>query len=455
MNNSLASRLTWMTVFLGLCMIAADSASGATLYAANNGVDSATCGRQSAPCRSISQTITNAAAGDSIEVGPGHYGDLSGNGTFSGPGDEQPTTLRGFNGDLGCIICITKPVRIYSVLGAALTVIDAKSAAFTTTVLINSDGVAFGDLNKGFTITGGNVNGLLVFNDFLFTSNINKIVGNVDLNDANGFVFAGRDYDVRFCQFGGCAVVPAYFLNNQAIGNSTGFSVAVNFDRGEVILENNSALNAGVGFNVSGGIQCNEGCTNGPASIARLTLNVAAHGGIGYSLSLPGTVFENKAIDNSQVGFYVTAGVGLKFQNNTAIGNAGPGAAMVFVLDPGDGSEPNSSVAAFNENNFIGNDRNRPVLTIGANNFGGPFPNLGPSAHCGVLFLGAIASFPPLSPPFPTENLLAANNYWGSPKGPSSQGPGDTSGGACDQTGGITKSTPFSAAPFAIAPAAP
>jgi hypothetical protein len=127
---------------------------------------------------------------------------------------------------------------------------------------------------------------------------------------------------------------------------------------------------------------------------------------------------------------------------------------MVFVLDPGDGSEPNSSIAAFDENNFIGNDRNRPVLTIGTG-FNGPFPNLGSSAHCGVLFLGAIASFPPLSPPFPTENLLAANNYWGSPHGPSSQGPGDNSGGACDQTGGITKSTPFSAAPFAITPAAP
>jgi hypothetical protein len=41
-------------------------------------------------------------------------------------------------------------------------------------------------------------------------------------------------------------------------------------------------------------------------------LNVAAHGGIGYSLALPGSVSENKAIDNSQVGFYVTAGAGLK-----------------------------------------------------------------------------------------------------------------------------------------------
>jgi hypothetical protein len=65
--------------------------------------------------------------------------------------------------------------------GAALTIIDAHSAAFPTTVLINSEGVAFGDLGEGFTITGGNVNGLMVFNDGLTRSNINKIVDNVDL----------------------------------------------------------------------------------------------------------------------------------------------------------------------------------------------------------------------------------------------------------------------------------
>lgn len=37
---------------------------------------SPTCGRRDRPCRSISQAITSATAGDLVLVGPGRYGDL-------------------------------------------------------------------------------------------------------------------------------------------------------------------------------------------------------------------------------------------------------------------------------------------------------------------------------------------------------------------------------------------
>lgn len=45
----------------------------------NIGVDESTCGTNASPCRSISQAIVNASAGDAIHVGPGRYGDLDEN----------------------------------------------------------------------------------------------------------------------------------------------------------------------------------------------------------------------------------------------------------------------------------------------------------------------------------------------------------------------------------------
>ena len=55
----------------------------AALYVTNNGVDNQACGTKAAPCRSISQAIAYAKDGDKILVGPGRYGDLNGNGSFS------------------------------------------------------------------------------------------------------------------------------------------------------------------------------------------------------------------------------------------------------------------------------------------------------------------------------------------------------------------------------------
>jgi hypothetical protein len=82
------------------------SATSATLNVTNDGADSASCGAQTKPCRTISQAIENAADGDSIEVGAGIYGNVSGDPNFAGPGDEHPQM------ELGCVVCITKGVNI-------------------------------------------------------------------------------------------------------------------------------------------------------------------------------------------------------------------------------------------------------------------------------------------------------------------------------------------------------
>ena len=104
-----------------MCGVA--SATSATLRVTNDGADSATCGAPTKPCRTVSQAIENAADGDSIEVGAGLYGNVSGDPNFGGPGDEH--AQMGLDPSQGCIICINKGVHIYSLHGAAVTIIQA------------------------------------------------------------------------------------------------------------------------------------------------------------------------------------------------------------------------------------------------------------------------------------------------------------------------------------------
>jgi hypothetical protein len=96
----------------------------ATLYVANNGVDSATCGAQTDPCRSINRAIDHASAGDTILVGPGNYGDLTQAEDFSAPGEEV-SLLCGAG-----YICVDTALTIESTHGAqvtALAVVDVGS----------------------------------------------------------------------------------------------------------------------------------------------------------------------------------------------------------------------------------------------------------------------------------------------------------------------------------------
>lgn len=61
---------------LGLACLAtailasASPVRGGTVYVANNGVDGPACGSKTSPCRSITQGITHAGAGDKVVVGP-------------------------------------------------------------------------------------------------------------------------------------------------------------------------------------------------------------------------------------------------------------------------------------------------------------------------------------------------------------------------------------------------
>src|SRR5579864_8865349 len=143
--------LTASVVLLSMSVAGSWAQAAATLWVANDGTDTGTCGTKSAPCRSISQTIENASSGDTIEVGQGRYGDITGSGTFTGGGDEHGQLLRVG----GCIVCITKAVHIFSLHGAAVTLIQGVAGTqFDSTVIIAHDGVTFGVKDHGFTVTG-------------------------------------------------------------------------------------------------------------------------------------------------------------------------------------------------------------------------------------------------------------------------------------------------------------
>src|SRR5262245_30462958 len=151
--------------------------NAATLHIANNGVDSDTCGAGSAPCRSISQAIVNAAAGDTIVVGPGRYGDLNGDGSVGGPGEEA--------GPAGCqcMIEVNKRLTLKSSDGPGVTILDAAGAEVYG-VFAQADGVTVGSgSGHGFTIVKARKEGIHV------EGNGVTVAGNVAIgNGLSGFV---------------------------------------------------------------------------------------------------------------------------------------------------------------------------------------------------------------------------------------------------------------------------
>jgi hypothetical protein len=438
-------------------MIGVASATSATLNVTNDGADSASCGAQTKPCRTISQAIENAADGDSIEVGAGTYGNLSGNPNFAGPGDEH-AQMSGNIPEPGCIICINKGVHIYSLHGAAVTIIQAiPSTPFSSTVMIQTDGVIFGQVGGGFTLTGGNVNGInldmnaLINNDGL-KRNV-TVAGNVDVGDGNGFAFSGRPFADDRCPNPLCiSTATVTFADNESINNGAGFNVAVNTYNPPIILQSNLAQGSGTGFLVTTGAQDETG-SNLSAGNVSLLGNVAVHNGFGFDLTLVGRTEKNTAAGNSQAGFRsVPSGT---FRGNSALGNAGPGIVMNYGANFNAsffGLAPlSNNYSPFTQNNFYGNDRNRPSLVISVGPIAGP--NTGPSAHCGVLNLGDVSAAELASVgqgSLDPQTLQANGNFWGSTQGPAPTGVGDAAGGVCDQNGAVTITKPSATSPFAI-----
>lgn len=456
MRTRMASGSLIAFTLLSMSQIDPSRAANATLWVANDGTDTGTCGTQASPCRSISQAIENATDGDTIEVGQGRYGDITGTGTFAGGGDEHAHLLP----DDGCLVCITKAVRIFSLHGAAVTLIQGRAdTQFPSTVIIAHDGVTFGVKDHGFTLTGGNRTGLaVVLNPEVDYRAIDivapiRIGGNIDVGDGDGFRYQGTllsDSLCIPCQYTGQVLIS----DNEADGNNDrGFNIQLGqHDSEPIILQNNVARNGGTGFYVSPGPTDESAFTLGGAGNVSFVDNVATGNAAGFNTIVPGDIRGNTASGNSQWGFFVVPGGGV-FAGNSAIGNGGPGVILQYSKDndtpdiPDDGPTSIPRFRTFSSNDFYGNDRNRPSLTFGV--YMSPNPNVlynpGPGAHCGVLNVGALNG-PTNGVPGVAITLPAAGNFWGSAKGPSATGPGDAAGGVCDQNNATTIFKPFATA---------
>jgi hypothetical protein len=147
-------RLLGLTaVTLGVVGATSIASASQTWKVTSYGVDAPTCGSTAAPCRSIGQALNLAAADDVLQVEPGLYGDLNGDGDFADAGEEHADFSR------GCIVCITRPVRIHSSGKSDLTLIDAGGAAVPlSVVLISADHVTL----EGFTVQNGGRAGVRV-----------------------------------------------------------------------------------------------------------------------------------------------------------------------------------------------------------------------------------------------------------------------------------------------------
>jgi hypothetical protein len=363
----------------GLCLAAAASAtaSGTLVQVANNGLDTATCGSRAAPCRSIGRGIERANAGDTVLVGPGKYGDLNEDGILGGPGEES-----GFN---NTALHITKAVRVVSSAGAALTVIDGGGGlSLFSTVKIDANNVVFGEVEGGFTLTGGE-SGLTTDG---YTGV--RIVGNI----ASGARAMGF-----WVNAGGTTPGVIDVSYNIAHDNGqVGFLVGSLLESSRVTVRYNKSYSNGTGI-IS--------ATYGRHEVAYN--EVSNNSGTGISVDFTPSFVHHNVVTGNNMG--ITTGswgvgrepsVGPLVSRNSLIGNTRFG--VLITAGP--------VRMVLKENNFYGNG-------VSTDEYG---------ANCGLAnFTGG--------------TLAAPNNYWGAATGPGSE-PADV---ACGNDPVVT--TPFARSP--------
>ncbi|MCC6850138.1 MAG: right-handed parallel beta-helix repeat-containing protein [Deltaproteobacteria bacterium] len=340
-------------------------AEAAKLLVAMNGTDGPTCGATVATaCRTISRAIANARPGDTVEVGPGRYGDLNQDGSLAGVGEEAGQVDTGCD----CVVHVSKRCVVVSRLGAKATVIDAVGA-FANVVRIAESGTTFGKRGKGFTVTGS--------------------------GDGRGLDSSAEDL----------AIGGNVFVANASHG------LRLSGDRA-VVVGNTAADNGGSGFQLDG------------ARSSVIRGNVALHNGAdGFNqVNAFSLVAGNVSLGNDEDGFD-QQGEDVVYQGNAALANGGSGfdlnacdrTVVVGALAHGNrrGIEVDGSDTVITKSSIVGNvgvgidvqDGGRALVVSKTNVFGN---NAAPdpiATNCGVTSLSG-------------GPLALATVYWGAASGP-------------------------------------
>lgn len=298
--------------------LAAVPAGAATVNVTTNGADDPACGGKSAPCRTLSQAIANAAAGDKVVVGPGRYGDVDGDGVLGGPGEEPVPA-----GDR--MIEIDKPLAILSREGAGATILDAGGAIGAVLFIEDVTGVTIGKRKRGFTITGAFGTGVSLNEDHASTDHLrlegNRLVAN---GDSGCELCGGDDHVVRFNHAlangghgislcGGAAGERHQIIGNTAIGNAAGFSGT---GTGSTFKDNLALGNRGAGFHA---------IAETADADSTFRNNAASHNQLeGFHLRNDHALKGNVANGNGAAGMLLQDNGGA-VSKNALVGNRGPG----------------------------------------------------------------------------------------------------------------------------------
>lgn len=296
-------------------------AHAATLNVANYGVDNPGCGSASAPCRSLGMAIGEARDGDRIVVGPGRYGDLSGDGSLEGAGDEHPQE------GCACVIRVDKRLTIESSAGAAATLIDAgPGAAHMSAVRIEAENAIFGTRDKGFTVTGSSP----------FSAAVYAVATGVkvEANAATGTLggFASESLRVTF-------------TGNTATGMRDGFVVS----NGQNVLIGNVATGNVTGFILHGENEIRGNVASGNSGIGFRLLDAAGS-----------TFMGNAAVANDRDGLTLASSDGSQVRNNVFVANGQTGVRLLGL---------STSAVLLSQNNIFGNGA-VPDSTTGKTNCG-------------------------------------------------------------------------------------
>jgi parallel beta-helix repeat protein len=408
-----------LTLLVATLLTAPARADAATLNVALHGTDSPSCGSASAPCRSITQALANADAGDKIVVGPGTYPSI-------GPAA------------CACALLVDKAVTIESREGAHVTIIEPLAATLRV-VAIAASGVTFGRSGRGFTVRGGQ-------NDGVAASGVTGLViaGNVARdNGIDGFTLANVEgYQISdnlsighgSDGFSDNQGTDGRYERNVAIGNTTGFRLSgssstkvadnvardntqtgfvIGFATALELTRNGAHGNGGEGFIVSAGFGAPTSCRNNAAT---------ANGGSGFRVSGgPDLLVADNVASGNDIGIEIVSTTAGVFTGNTVTGNvtgwsvANPATVVeirrnAIVGNAGDGLLIFNDTSTVTQNNIFGNG------ACGLNNSSG-------------------------------TSLAVPQNFWGASAGP---GP-DPADVVCNTgAGSATTVTPVAKKPFNI-----
>jgi parallel beta-helix repeat protein len=289
-----------------LCVTVATRADAATRYVADTGSDGPSCGLAlTSACRSITQAIALAAAGDTIIVGPGRYGDRNRNGVLGDiPGEE--TGAPGCD----CVLLIHKNVILVSSAGAAVTTIDGTTVDANETVLLMTDGGEFGRPGKGFTVTETARYELSGNRRFFRGSAVLLDAANVIVR-GNQFVFTRAAHANTESEHDFSAAPAIGTVSDAPIGIRIEGNLVTNWDVG-IVSQGAAVISKNQVINNKNGISAYGGTVSG---------NVATGNRIGIEVLGSPTVVGNAVYKNRVSGIYVGGGSPVISKNNL-FGNA-------------------------------------------------------------------------------------------------------------------------------------